>query len=72
MKKSEFFNEIADIFELEEEVNEKTFISIDSLALLSLIALFDDNFGIELTGESVEDATKVADLMKIAGPDNIV
>lgn len=72
MKKSEFFNEIADIFELEEEVSEKTFISIDSLALLSLIALFDDNFGIELTGDSVEDATKVADLMKIAGPDNIV
>lgn len=67
MKKTELFEEIADIFELEEEVNEETTISVDSLALLSLIALFDENFGMSLTAEDVAKVTKVSDLMAIAG-----
>ena len=67
MKKSEFFEEVADIFELEEEVNEETAISVDSLALLSLIALFDENFGMSLTGGDVKKITKVCDLITIAG-----
>ena len=72
MKKSELFEEIADIFELEEEVNENTAVSVDSLALLSLIAFFDENFSMQLTGESVKNVTRVSDLMKIAGPDNFI
>ena len=67
MKKSELFEEIADIFELEEEVNEDTPIGVDSLAMLSLIAMFDENFGMQLTGEDTKNVSKVVDLMKIAG-----
>lgn len=69
MKKSELFEEIADIFELDEEVNEETTISVDSLALLSLIAFFDENFGMQLTNTDTKNVRKVADLMKIAGPE---
>ena len=69
MKKSELFEEIADIFELEEEVNEETTISVDSLALLSLIAFFDESFGMQLTAADTKNVSKVADLMKIAGPE---
>jgi len=69
MEKSAFYEEIADIFELEEEVDATTPIGVDSLAMLSLIALFDENFGMQLTGDHVKNVSKVSDLMVIAGED---
>jgi acyl carrier protein len=67
MEKAAFFEEIADIFELDEDVNADTPIGVDSLAMLSLIAMFDENFGMQLTGEHVKSVSKVSDLMGIAG-----
>jgi len=69
MEKSAFYEEIADIFELEEEVDATTPIGVDSLAMLSLIALFDENFGMQLTGDHLKNVYKVSDLMVIAGED---
>ncbi len=67
MEKTAFFEEIADIFEFDVEVNEKTLIAVDSLALLSLIAFFDENFEHQLTAADVKDVSIVSDLMDIAG-----
>ena len=69
MEKTAFFEEIADIFELEEEVSESTPIGIDSLAMLSIIALFDENFNLQVTGKNLSNVNTVEDLMKIAGKD---
>jgi acyl carrier protein len=69
MKKEAFFEEIADIFEIEEEVNKDTPIGIDSLAMLSLIALYDENFDMQITGMEIGEVSKVSDLMRIAGMD---
>lgn len=69
MEKSAFYEEIADIFELNEEVTSTTPIGVDSLAMLSLIALFDENFGMQLTGDHVKNVTKVSDLIEIVGED---
>lgn len=69
MEKAAFFEEIADIFELDEDVDAATPIGVDSLALLSLIAMFDENFGMQLTGEHVKDVSKVSDLMELVGKD---
>jgi acyl carrier protein len=75
MKKSDFFEEIKEILEIDEnfEVNEDTILSeleeYDSLSIMSIVALVDEKFNATLTGEQLFDVDSVRSLIKIIGAD---
>ena len=75
MTKLEFYNEIAELLELEDEIqtNAETeleeVLEIDSLAHITLISYIKDEFGIELKAESFAKFVTLQDIVKTIGED---
>lgn len=51
--------------ELKVEMNLQDLEEWDSLAIVSLISLYDTHFGISVTGNTLRDCQKVGDLITI-------
>ena len=68
-KQETFFVGLAEIFELEDgEVNAELDLSTvawDSLAIVSVIALADDTYGVFLEGEKLKACSTVADIVAL-------
>ena len=68
-KQEAFFVGLAEIFELEDdEVNVELDLSTvawDSLAIVSVIALADDIYGVFLEGEKLKACSTVADIVAL-------
>ena len=72
MKKNIFFEELIEIIELDEDqISEETLISLDSLSILSIIAFLDENFDKRVSAEKLKNITKVMDLIKLVGQENL-
>jgi acyl carrier protein len=75
MTLNEFLEEVTEILELDNTINVETSLEeleeYDSLAIMSLIAFFDENFEIEVTGEQLIEVKLVSDLISIAGNDKL-
>lgn len=71
MKKQEFIDSIKDILELEDDaiMDEDSSLKdvLNSLGVLSIIALCDESFSKELTAEQIRSITTVKSLMEIIG-----
>lgn len=64
----EFLAEMAEILEedsVEPDAELASFESWDSLAVLSVIAMADSNFGVTLSADEVNSAGTVADLYRV-------
>lgn len=72
MKINEFLNELKETLELEdvelnEEMNLKNLEEYDSLSVLSIIAMIDENFGKKIPGQKFQSVTTVKSLMVLIG-----
>tara|TARA_B100000780_G_C21063539_1_gene427614 strand:- start:950 stop:1174 length:225 start_codon:yes stop_codon:yes gene_type:complete len=71
MNKKEFLSELQEIMMLEEVLNEDSELSAiqayDSMTHLTLLGLFEDEFGKELDTNDLLDAKTVHDLLILAG-----
>ncbi len=72
MKKEEFIERIQEIIEDEEiefneEVNIVNLETFDSLAILSLITLIDECFGIVLTSDQLGKISTIKSIMEFIG-----
>jgi acyl carrier protein len=71
MTKQDFFNEIAEIMQLDISLSgsEKLddFNEWDSLAILGVISMFDLNFGITLNSVDLKSVNTFDDLANLAG-----
>ena len=75
MKVSEFIEKLKETLELEdEELNEDTNLKdleeYDSLSVLSIIAMIDENFGKQLSAQQFSDVTTVKSLIEKIGVEN--
>lgn len=71
MKRNDFYKRIAELFEIEEEsINEETPVKIDSLSLLALIVLIDENFNKQVNAGQLKNVETIGALMNIIGRDN--
>jgi acyl carrier protein len=75
MKKSEFFEELKDILEAEGiAIDENSKLSevgtYDSMSIMSIVALVDDNFNKRLTSNQLKSVKTTGDLMKLVGLEN--
>lgn len=75
MKVSEFLEELKDRLELEDvELNEDTNLKdleeYDSLSVLSIIAMIDENFEKKLSAQDFQSITTVKSLMELIGMDS--
>lgn len=75
MKINEFIKELKETLELENvELNEDTNLrnleEYDSLAMLSIIAIIDENFGKQLSAQQFADVTTVKSLIEKIGLDS--
>jgi len=61
--------EIDDV-ELNEETNLKELEEYDSLSVLSIIAMIDENFGKRISGQDFQSITTVGSLMELIGMEN--
>lgn len=74
MKKESFIEALQEIMELEDsDINEDTvltdLIEFNSLAIMGIIALIDENFDLLIKAEKFEEVTTVKDLMNLVGGD---
>ena len=75
MNKQNFFNSIADLLELEGEIetNESTSIDeileIDSLAHITIISYVMEKFDVELKAEKFSEIDTLNDLINLIGKD---
>jgi acyl carrier protein len=73
MKYQKFIELIKDALEIKDETSLKTNLNdlpeYDSLALLSLIALIDESFGVSLSAEQFESVTTIESLTELIGKD---
>lgn len=74
MTKAEFCSRLADALELDpQEVEIKTDLTAleeyDSLSVLAIIALIDEEFSVALTGDQLGQITTVASLIDLVGDD---
>ena len=74
MKINEFIEELKETLELEDvELNEDTNLKeleeYDSLAVLSIIAMIDENFEKQLSAQQFADVTTVKSLIEKIGKD---
>ena len=70
MKKSEFMDELKEIFEvdtLSESQKLSELKEFDSLAIMSIAALVRTHFNVSISGRAVKDAGTVGDLMDMIG-----
>jgi acyl carrier protein len=75
MKVNEFIEKLKETLELEdEELNEDTNLKdleeYDSLSVLSIIAMIDENFGKQLSAQQFSDVTTVTSLIEKIGVEN--
>ena len=75
MKKNVFYQQLAELLELEDHVvlTAETDLTkldeFDSLAIMSIVAFADKNFSRQISGESLEKITTVDSLMAAIGRD---
>ena len=73
MTKQELCNEIADIMEVDAEINETTdltqFEEFDSLAIMSLVAMINSKFGKRIPGTQLKAIKTPAELIALIGTD---
>ena len=73
MKYQKFIELITDALEIKDETSLKTNLNdlpeYDSLAVLSLIALIDESFGMSLSAEQFESVTTIESLTELIGKD---
>ncbi|MDO4559430.1 MAG: acyl carrier protein [bacterium] len=70
MTKEEKLAKLEEVFDLEagalkEEMELDSIDSWDSMTKLSLIVLFDDEFGVKLSGEQIDSFNNVADIVNL-------
>jgi acyl carrier protein len=75
MKVNEFIEKLKETLELEDEkLNEDTNLKdleeYDSLSVLSIIAMIDENFGKQLSAQQFSDVTTVTSLIEKIGVEN--
>ena len=74
MTKKEFCLEIAEILEIDDELNEnsdlKTYDEFDSLAIMGIVALVNGKFGKRIPGEQIQSVCTPADIMNLIGIEN--
>ena len=70
MSKEEFLDLLAETIDTEEELNEKMNLDeideYDSIAVLSLMSMYDE-MGVKVTPNDFKGLESVADLIKLAG-----
>jgi acyl carrier protein len=72
MKKDVFFQELVECMEIEpvdldEDTVFKDLEDFDSMAIMSIVAFTDENFGETLTAEQLQGMKTVRDLMELIG-----
>lgn len=71
MNKQEFLSELQEIMMLEETLSEDSELdalqAYDSMTHLTLLSLFEEEFGKELEAQDLIDAKTVNDLLVLAG-----
>lgn len=72
MKIADFLNELKETLEIDddglnEETNLKDLEEYDSLSVLSIIAMIDENFGKRISGQDFQSITTVGSLMELIG-----
>ena len=76
MKKSEFMEKLKDALEIDanKEITEETDLryleEYDSLGVLTIIAMVDENFGKQLSSPDFQKITTVSSLIKLIGEEN--
>jgi len=70
MKKEEFLELLAETIDTEEELNENMALNeideYDSIAVLSLMSMYDE-LGVKVTPNDFKELNSIADLIKLAG-----
>jgi len=70
MKKDDFLELLAETMDTEEELNEDMNLEdieeYDSIAILSLMSMYDE-MGVKVTPNDFKNLEKVSDLIKLAG-----
>ena len=70
MNREKFLVELQEIMMLEEPLTDSMILAeledFDSMAKLSYMALVEENFGLELSSDDVDNAETVGDLMLLA------
>lgn len=73
MTKQDLCNEIAEIMEVDAEINETTdltqFEEFDSLAIMSLVALINSKFGKRIPGTQLKAIKTPSELIALIGTD---
>lgn len=71
MTKRDLCNEIAEIMEVDDEINETTDLTkyeeFDSLAIMSLVALINSRFGKRIPGTQLKNIKTPAELIALIG-----
>lgn len=74
MKTQDFIESIKDALEIDDEISLGTDLNdlpeYDSLAVLSLIALIDESFGVSLSAEQFKKVSTVESLKESIGDDH--
>jgi len=75
MKIDDFLYELKETLEIEdvelnEETNLKELEEYDSLSVLSIIAMIDENFGKRISGQDFQSITTIGSLMELIGMEN--
>tara|TARA_X000000368_G_C22974890_1_gene687206 strand:+ start:1087 stop:1317 length:231 start_codon:yes stop_codon:yes gene_type:complete len=69
MKKSELLEEIKETLQRDEEISLSMKLEDikewDSLAIITMISLYDELFGVIVTSETIEDCQTLDDLIKL-------
>ncbi len=69
MKKEEFLEKFIDAVQIEEDVNEHTDLSSldewDSLASVTVLALFNKYLGLKLTAQDIKSCMTVGDILNL-------
>lgn len=74
MTRQAFYNEIKEIMEVEDEIvgstNLKNYEEFDSLAVMSLIALINSEFGKRIPGTVLQNVQTPEELVALIGVEN--
>lgn len=69
MKRSEFLEEIKEKLEIEQDIDENTSLvdieEWDSLAAVTVLAMFKRNFDLGVSASSIKDAKTVKDILDL-------
>ncbi|RKQ72206.1 acyl carrier protein [Litorimonas taeanensis] len=75
MELDKFLEELTEVLELDDTLTVESPLDeengYDSLGVLSVIALVDENFGISLSGEVLSELKSVKELISLIGEDKI-